>query len=82
MTNPTQVSGPGRPMNERRDAVKEQEGLAEVLDGGTELEQANDTPEQQAMDNAESSLARNADRAATGSDNGDAGGQATGRKAG
>lgn len=82
MTNPTQVSGPGRPMNERRDAVKEQEGLDEVLDGGTELQQANDTPEEQAMDNAESARARNADRAATGSDNGDEGGQATGRKAG
>ena len=82
MTNSAQVSGPGRPMNERRDAVKEQEGLAEVLDGGTSLEQANDTPEQQAMDNAESSQARQADRDATGSDNGDAGGRATGRKAG
>lgn len=82
MTSSTQVSGPGRPMNERRDAVKEQEGLAEVLDGGTQMEQSNDTPEQQALDNAERSQARQADRDATGSDDGDAGGRATGRKAG
>lgn len=70
MTHSTQVSGPGRPMNERRDAVKEQEGLAEVLDGGAALPQADDTPEPQATDDAESSLARQADRDATDSDNG------------
>lgn len=70
MTHSTQVSGPGRPMNERRDAVKEQEGLAEVLDGGAALPQAGHTPEQQATDDAESSLARQADHDATDSDNG------------
>lgn len=70
MTHSPQVSGPGRPMNERRDAVKEEEGLAEVLDGGAALPQANDTPEQQA-----------ADRDATGTDASDAGSRTTGSPA-
>lgn len=61
MTHSTQVSGPGRPMNERRDAAKEQEGLSEVLDGATELQQADTVPGQQvAGEDAD------ADRQATG----------------
>lgn len=52
MTNPTQVSGPGRPMNERREAAKEQEGLDEVLNGDDELQTPADAEVDRQSDSA------------------------------